>query len=83
MDAKKALDKLGAQYSPDLDAYASGQLPAHKVRCVLCGKAPCKCTYCEATHENKFYMVSGRPQFETCGMRVDPKSKKCPRGHKR
>ena len=75
------LERLGARWSPDLDAYASGQLPAHMVRCVLCGHAPCSCTYCPATHENSFYMVTGRPQYEPCGMRVDPATGECPRGH--
>lgn len=34
---------LGAVWSPDFDGYASGQLDASAVRCVLCGHAPCDC----------------------------------------
>jgi hypothetical protein len=37
------LDQLGARWSPDFDAYAAGQVPAHEVRCVLCSAAPCAC----------------------------------------
>lgn len=42
-DPVKTVKKLGAKFSPDFDAYASGKLDAGKVRCVLCGKAPCQC----------------------------------------
>ncbi|MFB4280878.1 hypothetical protein ACBJ59_36700 [Nonomuraea sp. MTCD27] len=41
--AKEALDKLGAKWSPDLDAFACGQIDASKVRCALCANAPCQC----------------------------------------
>lgn len=34
---------LGAVWSPDFDAYASGQLDASAVRCALCQHAPCDC----------------------------------------
>ncbi|WP_322753303.1 hypothetical protein [Frankia sp. Cas3] len=34
---------ISVKWSPDLDAYASGDLPAHQVRCALCEKAPCDC----------------------------------------
>lgn len=37
------LEQLGAVTSPDLDAYAVGELPAHAVRCILCRLAPCQC----------------------------------------
>lgn len=77
MDVLRA---LGAQFSPDLDAYASGRIEAHQVRCVLCKVAPCACLYCEATYENRYYLATGRPQFERCGMRVDPATGQCPRG---
>ena len=40
---RKVLDRLGAVWSPDFDAYASGQLDASQIRCVLCGRAPCDC----------------------------------------
>lgn len=29
--------------SPDLSAYASGELAAHEVTCALCQQAPCNC----------------------------------------
>ena len=35
--------KLSVKVSPDFDAYASGQVPAHAIRCVLCKHAPCNC----------------------------------------
>lgn len=37
------LEQLGAVWSPDFDAYASGQLDLSRVRCALCKLAPCKC----------------------------------------
>jgi hypothetical protein len=42
-DPGAILDELGALWSPDFGAYASGQLPADQVRCVLCLTAPCGC----------------------------------------
>lgn len=42
-DIVDTLDRLGAVWSPDLDAYAAGQIDAAAIRCVLCGQAPCKC----------------------------------------
>ena len=42
-DPVAALDALGAVWSPDFAAYASGQLATSQVRCVLCGLAPCDC----------------------------------------
>jgi hypothetical protein len=42
-DLVAALNSLGAMRSPDFDAYASGQLDAGRVRCVVCGHAPCGC----------------------------------------
>lgn len=38
-----ALDQLGALWSDDFDAYASGQLDASRVHCALCMCAPCRC----------------------------------------
>lgn len=81
LDLRQILDQLGAQWSPDLDAYGLGQIPVSQVRCVLCGHAPCTCTYCPATYENVYYLATGRPQFEPCEMRVDPQTGECPRGH--
>jgi hypothetical protein len=43
LDPAAALGQLGALWSPDFDAYASGQLDASAVRCVLCTHAPCDC----------------------------------------
>jgi hypothetical protein len=42
-DPVKLVNRLGAKWSPDFDAYASGRLDASEVRCVLCGHAPCDC----------------------------------------
>ena len=41
--AGRALGQMGAVWSPDFGAYASGQTVASAVRCVLCGHAPCDC----------------------------------------
>lgn len=38
-----AVDQLGAAWSPDLDAYAAGEIDAAAIRCVLCKTAPCSC----------------------------------------
>lgn len=73
LDPVDALDQLGAVWSPDFDAYASGQLDISRVRCVLCGKAPCACRFCELRH------VSYLGAESVCGMRVDPAAG-CPRG---
>lgn len=80
-DPVSLLDQLGAVWSPDFDAYASGSIPISQVRCVLCRHAPCTCTYCPAVHENAWYLINGRPQYGPCGMRVDPAAGECPRGH--
>ena len=37
------VDALGAQWSPDFDAYATGRISADQIRCVLCRHAPCAC----------------------------------------
>lgn len=42
-DPVAAVSSLAAVWSPDFDAYASGQLDATRVRCALCGHAPCDC----------------------------------------
>jgi hypothetical protein len=39
--AMNQLRQLGAKFSPDFDAYASGQTKAP--RCVLCQPEPCSC----------------------------------------
>jgi hypothetical protein len=46
MDPFELLTSLGARVSPDLDAYASGEISASQIRCVLCGSAPCACRPC-------------------------------------
>ena len=42
-DPRGALEALGAAWSPDFDAYASGRLPVERVRCLMCESAPCEC----------------------------------------
>ena len=42
-DPRAILDQLGAKFSPDLDAYASGKLPVSGIRCLMCETAPCNC----------------------------------------
>lgn len=42
-DAVRIVNELGAVWSPDFAAYASGQLDISQVRCVLCRLAPCGC----------------------------------------
>jgi hypothetical protein len=42
-DPKGTADALGAIWSPDVEAYAAGQLDASQVRCALCTHAPCDC----------------------------------------
>lgn len=39
--AENAADQLGAEWSPDFDAYAAGEVDAP--RCVLCLQTPCAC----------------------------------------
>lgn len=80
-DPAAILASLGARWSPDFDAYATGKLDITQVRCVLC-IAPCQCRYCEVTHENWYYLATGQPRYETCGMRADPATGTCPRGHR-
>jgi hypothetical protein len=70
-----ALVALGAEVSPDLDAYASGRLDISQVRCVLCGVAPCQCRQCEAP-----YLRWLATEPEPCGMTIGPAGQ-CPRGH--
>lgn len=36
------------RWSPDVDAYARGEIGAGSIRCVLCGVAPCACRDCPA-----------------------------------
>ena len=42
-DPVAAVNWLDAVWSPDFDAYASGQHDASCIRCVLCQHAPCGC----------------------------------------
>lgn len=40
-DPMEILDQLGAQWSPDFDAYAAGKTSSP--RCVVCLRSPCAC----------------------------------------
>jgi hypothetical protein len=42
-DPVAILEQLGTLWSDDFDAYASGELDASKLHCVLCQCAPCRC----------------------------------------
>ena len=42
-DPVDQLNDLGAEWAQNLDQYASGELAAHQIQCVLCKKAPCAC----------------------------------------
>jgi hypothetical protein len=78
-----ALLALGARVSPDLDAYASGELDASQVRCVLCGVAPCRCRHCQEPYLNRYSAsVFGHSTTGPCGMTIDPQTGECPRGHR-
>lgn len=35
--------KISVKWSPDLGAYAAGELDASQIRCALCANAPCQC----------------------------------------
>ena len=71
-DPVAMLGALGAVWSPDFDAYASGQLPIDRVRCVLCGQAPCACQHCTAVYRSWLGAES------VCGMTL--RNGECPRG---
>jgi hypothetical protein len=43
VNAREALEQLGAVWSPDFNAYAAGELAPGAVRCALCQHAPCNC----------------------------------------
>lgn len=44
VDPTATVNGLGARWSRDVDAYASGELsPDRLVECVLCQQAPCQC----------------------------------------
>lgn len=43
IDPVETVNALGAKWSSDFEAYASGQIDATQLRCVLCGHAPCDC----------------------------------------
>ena len=68
-DPREILEQLGARWSPDLGAYALGELPAHMVRCVLCGTAPCSCTYCQTPHNPRPY-TDPDAELRPCGIHV-------------
>ncbi len=41
MNPSDALDDLGAVWSPDFDAYATGRIDASQAACLMCQQAPC------------------------------------------
>jgi hypothetical protein len=43
MDAVEAVNALGAKWSPDMDAWLTGDVELHEMRCALCTKRPCAC----------------------------------------
>lgn len=43
LDPVAVLNSLGALWSDDFDAYASGKISADKITCVLCVCCPCRC----------------------------------------
>ena len=66
MDPREIMNELGARYSPDIDAYASGQLEVSQVRCLLCEHAPCDCreiglTFGSAAYFDRLDAMHGRP----------------------
>lgn len=40
---KKKQTGPSVKVSPDLAAYAAGEIPVSRVRCALCANAPCSC----------------------------------------
>jgi hypothetical protein len=78
-DPREVLEQLGAVWSPDFDAYASGQLDVSQVRCVLCGRAPCQCRQCEHPYRSYLAAARGEPS-RPCGMTLH--NGECPRGHR-
>lgn len=49
MDSKdpvKLVESLGGEFSPSLDAYATGRIGVHQIVCLLCKQAPCVCGPC-------------------------------------
>ena len=42
-DPMTILAELGAVWSPDFAAYASGQIGIMQIRCLMCEAAPCDC----------------------------------------
>lgn len=65
-DAARAMQRLGARYSPDFDACASGELEIRQVRCLMCEHAPCDCqqiglTFGSAAYFDRLDAMHGRP----------------------
>lgn len=80
--ARELLERLGASISPDLDAYAAGELDVSQVRCVLCQVAPCVCRQCPVIVYNRYAAITGRPETEVCGMTIGAVLRgRCARGH--
>ena len=71
-DPMAALEQLGAVWSPDFDAYASGELDVSQIRCLICGYAPCDCkaeglTFGSAAYFARLDELHGRAwPFATC-----------------
>lgn len=51
MNPKDLLDRHGAEWSPNVDAYAEGRINAPDIACVLCHPAPCQCRPIDADHD--------------------------------
>ena len=78
-DPTAILDQLGAKWSPAFSR--PGPLVITSRDCVLCGpERDCQCRQCPATQHNRYYLATGRPEFEPCGMTIQPNGE-CPRGH--
>ena len=78
-DPTAILDQLGAKWSPAFSR--PGPLVITSRDCVLCGPArDCSCRPCSAQQHNVYYLATGRPEFEPCGMTIQPNGE-CPRGH--
>ncbi len=62
LDSIQRLMALGAEVTPDLDAYAAGELDASQIRCVLCTHAPCTCQRCVTCGFTKQAKYNGCPR---------------------
>jgi hypothetical protein len=64
MNPDEALNRLGARWSPDFDAYATGAIDASQVTCLMCEEAPCVCgdlfPFGSAAYMNRLNEIHGR-----------------------